>query len=1256
MNPPKNHQPRVPGNRNPPSGAALILVLASLIFVSVLTVAFLSSMRSKLVLAKSGAEAGQVRLLAGTAVNIAISQVRDATKKSGQENLAWASQPGMVRLYDDKGAAAGYYKLYSAEDMVVTSGAFDPAAEAVPADWAADPAVFTDLNAPAGGVYPILDPAVLTTGNEEWISLSAPPTTGTTNPAPMPVKWLYVLEDGSLHPPGPGSAGTKAVIPAATAANPIVGRIAFWADDESTKININTASATSTNTFWDMPRFSKGKINSTASAGEGDVALNFFQPAKSEFQRYPGHPATVSLNRDVLSDLSMDQIFALAPRVNKGGSDDATKSFYVMGQGAATADLAVTITPQRLYATLDELVFDPDRQPQGLSRDRVRASGFFLTANSRAPELNLHGRPRVAMWPLSRINDNDFRTPTDRLIAFCSTIGDVTSPAKNFPFYFTRGNRWNATADIGLPRNAALLNYLDELTGQRRVPGFGGTFEDKYGADRRQILTQIFDYIRMTNINDSTQPLPDQPVDLSPARRFAVNKSGRYGLFSSQIIPARHLGWGTTGFGIMPRIAGAMLHFVALADGDKPAPAPGAQDLRKVMPLQTGTGVGLLPDRQAPPGQRAVQAYLYLQMLNVTQMYSSYHPLFWVEARGLDSFTLNGQPMGFPARAIALSSVHVWEELGVHRGISGYTNHRWLTGLRRLRANKNADGPATFPFYSDILAVPVSNPTMAFNGGTLRVMLYAGLPPYTTDAAAVRGPLIQTLDITFPPADFPLPILSEARTVGVQGPGEQQSRIAPVWNSPPFGTPLDTDRFVSVGRNGWLGIVPDHDVAQAVNWVGEGGASHGDYRLAAGKRPTDVIRGFQPHPDYGKKRMAHTFSGPSGGLAGGGSARGLLVEGATPFTEAGTYGEAGSKAPAVPPGITIIPGTGGDWDNGGGTQIIDGPYINYADEGNINWGMGYGEDLNNVSYFGMGGGTTMGAAYFTPNRMIPSAAMLGSLPTGVKAEVPWRTLHFRPANPNNPLPPGPPDHTLLDLFWMPVVEPYAISEPFSTAGKINLNQQIVPFTYINRWAGLRAALASEKVTRIPLAESKVYKTGAGAGPVAPGTYRHPLNLSPTDGTLRQFREKFAAGEIFRSGTEICDIYLVPEGSKWASDTAAQSAWYGDDFAMVGDNVRERPYANLYGRVTTKSNVFTVHYHAQALQKSKAANASDPTIFDTGAGDRVAAEERGATTFERYLDPNDSRLSNADADPAALGSASLEEYYRARIVNTSVFNP
>ena len=283
--------------------------------------------------------------------------------------------------------------------------------------------------------------------------------------------------------------------------------------------------------------------------------------------------------------------------------------------------------------------------------------------------------------------------------------------------------------------------------------------------------------------------------------------------------------------------------------------------------------------------------------------------------------------------------------------------------------------------------------------------------------------------------------------------------------------------------------------------------------------------------------------------------------------------------------------------------------------------------------------------------------MFGSLPTGVQRRLPWQTLLFRPGPSNHPglgtIGGPPPDHLLLDLFWMPVVEPYAISEPFSTAGKINMNQQLVPFTYIDRTAGLQAAMASEQIAMIPKSAANQYKGGTSTAAGLTNS-RLSLNLSETNGTLRQFKEKFDSGEIFRSATEICDIYLVPTGKTWTSNATAQTDWYGDNFAMVGDNTRERPYADIYNKVTTKSNTFTVHYHAQILQKTKARMASDPTIFDTGAGDKVVAAQRGATTFERYLDPADSRI--IANDPASATATSLEEFYRARIVNTSVFNP
>lgn len=50
----------------------------------------------------------------------------------------------------------------------------------------------------------------------------------------MPLRWVYIYRDGGDRFFGDGT-------PPISAANPIVGRYAFWVDDESTRINLNTA-------------------------------------------------------------------------------------------------------------------------------------------------------------------------------------------------------------------------------------------------------------------------------------------------------------------------------------------------------------------------------------------------------------------------------------------------------------------------------------------------------------------------------------------------------------------------------------------------------------------------------------------------------------------------------------------------------------------------------------------------------------------------------------------------------------------------------------------------------------------------------------------------------------------------------------------------------------------------------------------------------------------------------------------------------
>jgi len=331
--------------------------------------------------------------------------------------------------------------------------------------------------------------------------------------------------------------------------------------------------------------------------------------------------------------------------------------------------------------------------------------------------------------------------------------------------------------------------------------------------------------------------------------------------------------------------------------------------------------------------------------------------------------------------------------------------------------------------------------------------------------------------------------------------------------------------------------------------------------------------------------------------------------------------------------------------------------------------------------------------------------MFGSLSTGVARNIPWQTLLFCPNPPAGISHPGlgtlntaptiptdtpapgitgystPPDHLIMDLFTMPVVEPYPISEPLSTAGRINMNYQIAPFTYIERSTGLRAVLRAERLTVIPDSAAGAYKnaTGTSAPLSAAYDFRVPINA---DQTLLAFDNYFAKNtDIFRSASQICSMFLYPQRDALVSQTGvAGPLWDADNknilnfwngnltgtngygnlsqtaptasawptHYLTGDNSREKPYANIYPRLTTKSNTYTVHYYVQTLQKIVG---SSPTQWNE-ATDQVTGEYRGSTTIERYVNPSDATLPDFTSAP----TTALDSWYKFRVISTKQFAP
>jgi uncharacterized protein (TIGR02600 family) len=597
-------------------GLALVIVVTSIALISVLVVAIFSVTRNEFRATQSYVAAKSAKQLGDIAVSIVQAQIQNGQATSTQDTFH-ATQPGMVRVYNADGSFNAAYKLYSSQRMVET-GEEDNLLSGnnlAPANWDTLPARYVDLNEPVvrpGTVtsaqgqstgyaiyYPIIDPrAAYNTGTGgqdagdnglpgttqvEGFSYSADssllgspgvsyakqvvtPEGAAGDPKrlrlPMPVEWMYILEDGTV---GALTAANRFVSPTSTsqpsATNPIVGRIAFWTDDESCKININTASEP---TFMSTPFYYHQR----------DAKWAHFPATTGEYQRYPGHPATTALSAVLAPNYLLDtympgrdgsgltqaqvvelkqQIYDLIPKIGRGGSEAGTRPFVQddfsseRNEGAAANSIDVSaFSKERLFASVDEMLFLESgytgangRAPaklsipgSGLFHDTLERSRFFLTAHSRSPEFTLHGLPRVCMWPIPDESlGKERRTTFDNMIALCGTIKqieseDVYASNPDRTYYFRRavsyndpddsraggqsGSTFDLTGNATLSRNTQLLEYLSaqmsELTWPATGPtgsGSAGGFDEKYSMQNvYQLAIQFFDYIRCTNLYD----------------------------------------------------------------------------------------------------------------------------------------------------------------------------------------------------------------------------------------------------------------------------------------------------------------------------------------------------------------------------------------------------------------------------------------------------------------------------------------------------------------------------------------------------------------------------------------------------------------------------------------------------------------------------------------------------------------------------------------------------------------------------------
>ncbi|HSI86728.1 MAG TPA: hypothetical protein VK970_23290 [Candidatus Methylacidiphilales bacterium] len=286
----------------PRQGSALLICLAFVALMTLLVISFLVMARVERTTSNLAMDRVQAELLADFAADTAVEKLREAIDSGRVFNASyfttWASEPGRIHIFK------------------VTQGTGDITHSEVP--------LFSAMPGADSTTTPNLNNIDL---NEASLS-GIHPITGKT-PGTMKVGWNNILADPSK---------------AASASNTIVGRIAYWVDDESCKININTADGSHKN---DTPAT---------------------QNAAQKYSYGFGVPSEISLQ-------ALDGI-----------------------SSAALADTMATYAATNNFNSISEA-----GQVAGVPSDFLARNKFSITHSSRSPDLNMWGEPRIHLFPVNRL-------------------------------------------------------------------------------------------------------------------------------------------------------------------------------------------------------------------------------------------------------------------------------------------------------------------------------------------------------------------------------------------------------------------------------------------------------------------------------------------------------------------------------------------------------------------------------------------------------------------------------------------------------------------------------------------------------------------------------------------------------------------------------------------------------------------------------------------------------------------------------------
>jgi hypothetical protein len=512
------------------------------------------------------------------------------------------------------------------------------------------------------------------------------------------------------------------------------------------------------------------------------------------------------------------------------------------------------------------------------------------------------------------------------------------------------------------------------------------------------------------------------------------------------------------------------------------------------------------------------------------------------EVTGLDQLTVNGTKM-WPAGTLSNTIQSVSGSTWAGRNFGGYEGfmHTLVNHYADISPNVSIyQFASTTP--AEGVKMPFDQPTFNFGGGEIQLKIKFGktqeLQTIKLNFPAARWPVpkrwYRLSQGGFIQGDQTATFNAGGRIESAQNLLDFTDAASGTalmgrirWSLQDSNNPNKTTNIY--GGDRWRQIIQPGDVIRSLVYGDHttpvAPTKTGDMRLLA--LSTDVPNTeFKPHPDYfdANYHFAQSIRASDGSLyiynmpywdvdakttaSPAEVQKRTLVEN-TVFgnhVNHGTFRVSSSKAISLPysqgtpvtnppnggvNGVVRSDGRAGDFDTGLGV-FADGPFGNKQDEGNVifkYFDTGKQEWIYPIPYAGNQSYEPPGDIFFSPNRQMPSPGLFGSLlsrPTDTHPARGWETLAFCPntvgeRHPGNVI--TPRDHLPLDLFTMPFVEPYLISEPLSTAGRVNLNYHIAPFSYIKRSTALRAAMASLRVTAVKTSLFNTYKSGANSKPL-----------------------------------------------------------------------------------------------------------------------------------------------------------------------------